>query len=320
MAGMTDIRYIQFYPTVRCNLHCPYCFNKGLAPTDDVTIADFGMILSVLKPLGILNIDILGGEPTLHRGLIALLDIISHRDMHCTLSSNGTNVEILYRLSERYQRNNVKIGVSLHDNAVTQELHNYILRHRPVVKSLLTRESASSLCERYGDTPGMSYCLIYMDAVSSHDLANTLPFPHYYRELLSLKKIHQGLTGVFCSGFLAGEEDSLLKSIRCPAGTTKLSIAADGSVYPCYLLFPYGEFNIGNILRDDMHAMLRHPLLQYFRNFTQNRCPDTLCSLFQICHGGCPAMSYRFYGNLEAPDPRCLRDVRSKYACQIRQY
>ncbi len=42
MMKMTDRKpYIQFYPTMRCNYHCHFCFNKGIPTTDDVTLRDF---------------------------------------------------------------------------------------------------------------------------------------------------------------------------------------------------------------------------------------------------------------------------------------
>jgi len=310
---MNGAPYIQFYPTLRCNLNCHFCFNKGLRVIDDVPIADFQKIVAILEKAGVTCIDILGGEPTLHPGLMNLLDVIREQQMTCNLSSNGSNVGILHRLSARYKKEFLRVGISLNDSALSADLHEYIVRHHPVLKSVMTKtETIPNGCERYLGLAEIDYFILYMDAVDRQDLENSLPFDSFYRELGRLKKIYRGLEGVFCAGFIPNQADNYpLKSIRCPAGTAKLSILADGSVYPCYLLFRYPEFALGNILRDDFQKIWQSPILDFFRLFMENHCPDTGCTLFPACHGGCPAMSYIFYHDLDAPEPRCHRENSS---------
>jgi radical SAM protein with 4Fe4S-binding SPASM domain len=63
---------------------------------------------------------------------------------------------------------------------------------------------------------------------------------------------------------------------------------------------------LGNILRDDFQEIWQHPILNFFRTFSGNKCPERQCVIFHSCHGGCPAMSYLAYHELDAPDPRCL--------------
>ena len=245
----------------------------------------------------------------MHPGLMSLLDIIRNQQMTCNLSSNGTNVDILHRLSARYEKEFLRIGISVNDAALSSALHDYIVRHRPALKSVLTKTaSLPSGCARYIGLPGIDYFILYMDAVDQQDLANSLPFDRFYAELGRLKQMYQSLTGVFCSGFISDRTNGYTwSSVRCPAGTAKLSVLADGSVYPCYLFFPYPEFSLGNILRDDFQKIWQNPILDFFRTFPRNTCPNTGCRLFSACHGGCPAMSYRFSHDLDAPDPRCMR-------------
>lgn len=308
---MNGAPYIQFYPTLRCNLHCHFCFNKGLRLTDDVPVTDFQKIAAILKKAGVTCIDLLGGEPTLHPGLMSLLDSIREQQMTCNLSSNGNNIGILNELSARYEKKFLRVGISVNDSAVSADLHEYIVRHRPALKSVMTKRSTiTNSCELYGQMEGIDSYILYMDAVGGQDLENSLPFASFYRELGRLKKIYRGLEGVFCAGFIIDKaDDHLLKSVRCPAGTAKLSILPDGSVYPCYLFFRYPEFALGNILRDDFQKMWQNPVLDFFRSFTENHCPDTECALHSECHGGCPAISYLFSHDLDAPDPRCERKI-----------
>src|SRR5512144_1752656 len=122
--------YIQFYPTLRCNYHCDFCFNKGLPATDDVTLGDFSRIVSILKDAGIECIDILGGEPTLHPELLPLLDMVKRHKMESNLSSNGTNISVLRSVSERYDRGFLRVGISINDQEISEDLHNYIIRYK----------------------------------------------------------------------------------------------------------------------------------------------------------------------------------------------
>ena len=134
-----------------------------------------------------------------------------------------------------------------------------------------------------------------------------MPFYRFYDELMELKRRFKGVEGVFCTGFICHDDDpSILKSVRCPAGTAKLSVLPDGSVYPCYLFFHYKEFELGNILKDDFRKIWENPILTYFRTFSGNSCPESTCTLFTSCHGGCPAVSYIFKKNLALTDPRCI--------------
>ncbi|HLA04582.1 MAG TPA: radical SAM/SPASM domain-containing protein [Syntrophales bacterium] len=310
---MMDSRpYIQFYLTLRCNKSCHFCFNKGVSAAQDITIADFKNIAFVLREAGVQCIDILGGEPTLHPALIPLLDIVQMHGMKCNLSSNGTNTDILNSLSERYDEEFLRIGISLNSHAPSSELHEYIIRHRPVLKTVLTKKTTiPDGCEQYIGMPGIEYFLLYMDVVDNHDFENSMSFYSYYEKLTRMKRAYTGLEGVFCSGFVSPKQDySMTKSARCPAGTAKLSILPDGSVYPCYLFYRYREFEIGNILRDDFQKIWQNPILNYFRTFSGNNCPQTGCALFSSCRGGCPAVSYIFYKDLDVPDPRCNYEAR----------
>ena len=303
--------YIQFYPTLQCNYTCHFCFNKGVSDYKNVKIADFNLISDILKKQGIEYIDILGGEPTLHLQLIQLLEIITAHQLKTTISTNGTNLSLLKAISDKFLSSSIMIGISLNSTAISEELDEYIKHYRPLLKTVFTDiKLFHTLCEKYIHMPGIEYYLLYRDIVSKEEFTERIPFYQFYTELFKLKKTYKRLDGVFCSGFLANEEkDANLHNVRCPAGTTKLSMLPDGSVYPCYLFFRHKEFKLGSILTMDFESIWKNPLLNYFRTFEKNNCPYTECKLFHSCHGGCPALSYIFYNSLTSPDPRCVKKI-----------
>jgi len=287
-----------------------------------------------MSDIGVQELDILGGEPTLHPEFSSLIDIACRNKIKTTISTNGTNVEILKELDSYWSLlitptltenppippllkggkggfevgNLVNIGISLNSDEITNELHEYIVTHKPMIKSVCTKKKTiPESVKSYIGLSGIQYYLLYMDTLCADDLKESLPFYEFYKTFNNLKKTHKNVDGIFCSGFIPDTENyPILKNVRCPAGTTKLSVMPDGSVYPCYLFFRNDEFRLGNILKDSFSSIWNNPFLDYFRKFEKNRCANVSCELFAHCHGGCPAVSYIFYNDLNAPDPRCI--------------
>jgi len=305
--------YIQFFPTLRCNRHCGFCFNRGVGTESEITADGFEWLAGKIVDAGIGEIDILGGEPTLHPDIVRLIDKAATLKLRLNLSTNGTNVALLENLSNAYDKNTLSIGISLNDCLVAKELEDYIAKYRPVVKTICKKTAVSQPANIYFDMPGITCYLLYMDAISESDLINSIPFEEFYKQLSDLRDNYPNISGVYCEGFLADtKKQPILRNTRCPAGTTKLSILPDGSAYPCYLFFRHPEFRLGNIFTEGFEDIWRSPILNYFRKFERNKCPVTACKLFSECHGGCPAVSLLICNDIEAPDPRCTKLHRAQ--------
>ncbi len=299
--------YIQFYPTLRCNYSCSFCFNRHLAQTDDISVEQFEKIASVCRDLGTEHIDILGGEPTLHPGILDITGLICEKGLKTTISTNGSHPDVLYALSENFDKNSVGIGISINDSRMPEGLHDYILANRPVLKTVFTgaRSSENAMLPYLG-MQDMDCRLIFRDAADRADLENCPGFETFLNSLEVLNRRYPRVKGVFCGGFIPDtKQHPQLAGTRCPAGTTKLSVMSDGSVYPCYLFFRYKQFRLGNILEDDFSEIWNHRILDFFRKSTGSPCANKSCGIHRQCRGGCPAMSYLAYNRLDAPDPRC---------------
>ncbi|MFH0933147.1 MAG: radical SAM protein [Nitrospirota bacterium] len=301
-------QYIQFYPTLKCNLSCTFCFNRGIQSEKDISINDFEKIISIIADTGVKEIDILGGEPTLHSEFAQIVDLICKNNLNATISSNGFNIHLLEELSRTYNRERIITGISIHSEPITRELHKYIIRYKPLLKSVsLKQQAIPETAEQYLRLSGIQYYLLFMDTVYNDDLKNSLPFYEFLKRIKSLKGVYENVDGVFCSGFIPDVEHyPVLQYVRCPAGTTKLTVMPNGSVYPCYLFSWHDDFRLGNMLFDDFDKIWKNPVLDFFRNFEKNSCTNTGCKLFSLCHGGCPAVSLLIFGSINAPDPRCV--------------
>lgn len=299
--------YIQFYPTLRCNYSCSFCFNRGLTGTRDITTAEFEKIAHTCRVSGVKHIDMLGGEPFLHPEIEELVKIIRKNRLTTTISTNGSRPEKLFSLSEKFPGDSVRIGVSINNSGISKDLHEYILAMHPIIKTVYTdSQDPAKILQPYLQIPEIDCRLIFRDAADCDDLENCPSFESFLWRLTELKSRYLGLKGVFCGGFIPDTQTyPELENTRCPAGTSKLSILCDGSVYPCYLLFRYKQFYLGNILEDDFSEIWDHPVLDFFRKFSENPCTNQSCGFHRQCRGGCPAMSFLAYNRPDLADPRC---------------
>jgi len=97
-----------------CNLRCPYCHNHQLVLKPDTL--DTLPLESVLDRVTsqedwIDGICVTGGEPTIHRGLPAMLEAIQEAGLKVKLDTNGTQPEILQHLVSRKLVDHVAMDV-----------------------------------------------------------------------------------------------------------------------------------------------------------------------------------------------------------------
>jgi len=295
--------YIQFYPTLRCNLSCSFCFNKSVPFCDDITLEDFKKLSGKLIQLNIKTIDIIGGEPALHKNIIQIIEYAHNKGILLNISSNGTDTEMLAEIISTYK--NITAGVSVNDMAEFERLKDFIKLYRPVAKTVFLNNLNTALLNHIISADPSKFYLLYPDAITNKDLLNTIRFPDF---LAASKQFDSPLIEtVYCSGFIPDSENyPQLAKTRCAAGTTKLGVMPDGSVYPCNLFFGIREFRLGNLLYDRFETIWEHELLDFFRTSSNNTCPIHNCNIHDKCHGGCPAHSLIHSCNLGSPEPRCI--------------
>ena len=296
--------YIQFYPTLRCNQSCEFCFNQSMPTMPDMSSDDLSVMLEKIIALPVRTLDIIGGEPTLHPHIVGFVRGAVQRGLNVNVSSNGTNIVVLEDLLDA--GDNVTIGISINDRESMDRSAGFIQKNRVVVKSIFHPAMDEVFIRDILSLRPKTFYVIYRDALDGKDLQASVPFHQFVSAAAERFHPPQSDT-VSCSGFLPDSANyPELAQVRCPAGTTKLGIMPDGSVYPCNLFFGKKEFFLGNILTDPFESIWHHRALDFFRAAHLNRCPETTCELHTRCHGGCPAHSFAHTGRLNAPDPRCV--------------
>src|SRR4051812_43526821 len=78
--------------TERCNYDCPICFSESGAGREDMTVEALGGMLP--KPVGrhVPNVVFVGGEPTIHKDLEAMIRLAVGRGYIPRLVTNGSRL------------------------------------------------------------------------------------------------------------------------------------------------------------------------------------------------------------------------------------
>ena len=91
----------------------------------------------------------------------------------------------------------------------------------------------------------------------------------------------------------------------CGAGVRTLSVAADGTVYPCHMLHDR-RLAMGNAFSDDAEKIMGGEVARQFAELDArkfDRCDA--CSRRPMCGGGCRARALMSTGSLAGCDPYC---------------
>jgi radical SAM protein with 4Fe4S-binding SPASM domain len=88
----------------------------------------------------------------------------------------------------------------------------------------------------------------------------------------------------------------------CPIGRGPIGISAKGDILPCIFM---QNFNIGNILKDDLRTATTHPLMQAIASKNSLKGSCGACQYKRLC-GGCRAKAYATDSDIFGEDPTCM--------------
>jgi radical SAM protein with 4Fe4S-binding SPASM domain len=318
-------RYIQLYPTDRCNQDCTFCFNNPAKRSGDMSRENALHLLGMLVRHGVPTLDIMGGEPFLLPWMPGYLHKAVRRGITVNISTNGSLPEVM-ETCRGIPPQMLNIGVSLEGS--TADRHNRLTCSRnfekaimsigalvslglnPIVKTVVSgqnRDDIQSLIDLLKRLGVSRYYLIHMDLFSRKpdDRAHAMSFLEFMRFFGRMRARNPEIAvhRVHASCF---EKASLPAHVRCAGGVKKLSVMPDGSVYPCNLFQDVPEYCVGNIFTDDFHEIWSNSRLDFFRYAGRNSCRMTGCENFASCTGGCPAHGYFHGKDMSGQDIRCM--------------
>ena len=250
--------------TNNCNLSCSFCI-KNKRPSQNITIENFNIILSKLKPhTDYLYFHVLG-EPLMHPQINELIDIATGQGFSINLTTNG------YLLSKIKNNNNLRqINISLHSYHPKYQikLEDYLFNICTSIEPLLKNNTYINL-RLWTQTPYTQDIITY--------LTNTYQTPIDLTAQNIKIKPHLYLN--FDQEFIWPDLNNsyYIEKGTCHATTDHLGILVDGTVIPC-CLDSQGIIKLGNILKDSLTEILSHPrFINMKTGFSNNQKREELC-------------------------------------------
>ncbi len=322
--------YVQFYPTLRCNQRCSFCYLKMFNSLQsssmsrsitnekfEVSLKNAVKIIKELREHGVFELDILGGEPFLHKDIYDIVEYAVNSGMLVNISTNGSYLERIKKVSEL---DNVNIGISLHGSK--ESIHDSFcgrgsfkrcidvleeLGDRVFVKTVVNKKNffdveniVKMLCEK-----GIKkYFLIQMIDPEDKESLSLNEFYEVYKRALKASegRIEVGIVGQLTHIYYDLRNYKLITKTFCKAGSVKMVVFPNGDVYPCTMFLDY---KVGNILNEGFESVWRSSRWSIFRNLRRVCSFD--CVYNHVCKGGCLGFiikQKRENKRLE-PDKRC---------------
>lgn len=299
---------VALYLTHACNLHCRYCFNDaGPRHRDELSTAEWTIIIDDIAAAGVRHVDFLGGEPLLRPDLLALASRARRRGLNTALITNGTLVSesVAPGIAAHFDDVQVSIdGVGAVNDRLrgagsfqraAHGLQHLLAQGVPVtVASTLTRINLPAIDDFLSWLTGLGVRRFHCTNLQECGRGRGVPglqLSHraYIDACLHIQR-HWGDQIAF-SGLpnLDNPRDFRARH-SCGAGVGSLEINALGQVYPCYQLMT-PQFLLGDLRRRAFAEILMHsPALKALR---ARRIADQpvcgSCDVRLLCGGECIA-------------------------------
>lgn len=295
-----EIDMVYIHPTLRCNFNCSYCYNKSLAATQkELTTNQWIQIINKLKAINVNYFIFTGGEPLMRKDLIDIIKEIKDDNTKVEILSNGSmlmdKVDQLLPIVDSFvvsldsldiKKNSINRSAVGFNNII--KLLEYFSKKAPKklrVRSVISKENIDTIQafnneikEKYGIK-----CVNVRFIPNNKDELSLITEPPI-SDMDDTKKYNLDLG---------------IRKYRCGACSNILAINPEGDIYPCQsLMLP--EFKLANILDDNWQEIaVNSEVTKKFRSVKvddMENCKD--CAYRYICGGGCPAIAYKVYGNL----------------------
>lgn len=317
-----------------CNLDCEWCYAKN-AKIDEMNISDAIEILHFLKTINVSNVTLIGGEPTIYKDLIPLLNMARDNNIHAGIVTNGIalkNKEYLERLIDAglngiglsckgYNRDSFiqTTGKDMYFD-VLKAISNLSETGVPFsVAFVLTKDNIRHIYKGINDVVAagaknvrLSFCYDF-DACRSSVSALDNPFElakefqNCYKEI---ELASHGNLNLFQSlplcvwdkdFILELESKNQISSVCQLLRKSGLIFDCDLSIIPCNAMYDYkiGEFKESFYDADSFNDYWNSQKIITFYNKLR-AVPDlecTTCQLYKKCAGGCVSNWFNYSFN-----------------------
>lgn len=305
--------------TYHCNERCVHCYanypSDGIS-TPKLAIENYMRIIDELREMNCMHIAFTGGDPFMYSGFVDVFEYARNKGFVCDIFTNG-----LY-LSENEPEFNRIVALnprafyisvygstaSVHDQVTgvkgsfektLQAIRRLKSAGMIVVLNIMALsinctdiQDIISLAESLDVEYRVSMSLIYRNDGNSSPMDYFIQSKERIKDILNVTKSH-----LFIMDVPVKEDADADAGSHCSAGLSSLSIAPDGTVYPCISLkIPLGKIT-NRDLKDIWHGKEREDFLSLFNHMENSDCAK--CKYVHHC-AHCPGISLMETGNLQS--------------------
>jgi hypothetical protein len=134
--------------THECNKNCPFCIDKYRGRNEFITMENVENALCEAEELGLKEILIVGGEPTLHPQIVEIAEEIQFYGFKSILTTNYTNPKVIKDLDgivdcfniSFYNQKNIPFHFQMEsDLTISALIHNRHLNHKVLLDAFIDK-------------------------------------------------------------------------------------------------------------------------------------------------------------------------------------
>ena len=322
MPPETQRKTAYLHVTQKCNLDCVGCYSRDESREHprDASFDDLCNSIDKLSDSGFKNLVISGGEPFMRRDLPLLVEYSKRDGKVDTVAvlSNGIGLseDVLTMIAPFVD------CVSVSFDGASADSKAYIRgeqRFEELVESIKLISKSGIAPHIIATIHAKNIAEIQEYISLSHKLNATLNFSLLCCEtddvddelifkeqdfLLLSECLSESAEIVGESSLNASLGINLFVKEDCGLGSRTISVAADGTVYPCHMLHR-PEFALGNVFLENLEAIFAGERMRAFREGVGACSEVERCVFRPLCGGGCRAFAYLRNGRLDSRDPCC---------------
>jgi pyrroloquinoline quinone biosynthesis protein E len=316
--------------TYRCNLQCPYCYNPVDYDTyrDELDTQQWCDVVAQAAQLGIVQLHLSGGEPTLRRDLPQIVEHAARAGLYVNLITQGTFLDER-RLDELIASGlaHVQISVQAPEALLADEIAGTRVHEKKIeaLRLALSRDVAVTLnCvlhrlnhDSIEDVIGLAESL----GVRRLELANVQFYGWAFRNRLALMptraQVEHGVRVVEAARERLGNRMQITyvlpdyfeerpKPCMHGWGNAFMTVAPTGRVLPCPAAAAITTLPVENIRDRSLREIWeRSELFNAYRGTEWMPEPCRSCERREIDWGGCRCQAFLLTGNAGVTDPAC---------------
>ncbi len=311
--------------TENCNCRCYFCSRYNLSMhLQEPNIDDCIRALDVLyKAYPSSKLILSGGEPTISRNFLSILQYVSQKFEKVEIQTNGTFVKVVADEIKHYLNENVFLQFSLdgygneHDNIRGHGVFDKVVENIKYFEEYCSHLSISttvtpsniknilSLSEFLNNLKFRRLSVSYVQPLNPRNekIISNKTWNSFVDELLIRCYYRVDIIKFYDFALMKGFRDSGHEwegIVNCGRGVTHFYVTPNFDVLPCTCT----EYRVGNLLTDDI-TNIKNKLALSERVIVDKNSVCYGCEYVSMCNGGCPGLSLKVFGKENMGDIRC---------------